>query len=155
MISVANMDIAGIAGRFAQFAQELIVSQSAGQPEFVIHDRRRTTTLLDYLLTYVDAITKPANPLDLVASHGSVHPVLDFPTDEAVHAISNMLVMDLLCRFKAAWLELTASQSINRASGLHEADVTRLKEIIANCRLFIELGEAEPTPPGSASTPRS
>ena len=149
MINVANMDIAGIAGRFAQYAGQLVVSQSAKQPEFIIHDRRRTTQLLDYLLTYVDAITKPANPLDLVASHGSVNQVLDFPSDETVHGVSNLLVMDLLCRFKAAWLELTQCQSINRASGLHEADVIRLKEIIANCRLFIELGETEPTTPGS------
>jgi hypothetical protein len=72
---------------------------------------------------------------------------LEFPTDEILHGIENLLLMDLLCRFKAAWVEVTGSQSKDRASGLLSHDIERLLAVIENCRLFIKLGEVTPDLP--------
>lgn len=140
-MNVANMDVAGLAGRLVQYARELMLSQSARQVEFSIHDRERCTTFLDRIILYIDAVCKPSNPLDLPRSHPTMHPCTVFPADEELHAIENALIMDLLCRFKAGWVEIVGSQSKDRASGILPADIGRMKALVENCRLFIELGE--------------
>ena len=139
--SVANFDIAGAADRIVTFARELIDSQSAKQAEFNVHDRTRATAYLERLEAFVEVIAKPANPLDLPKTHPSAYPVADFPADEQINAIENAEVRDLVRRFKAGYVELVQSQSKDRASGIFEADNTRLAALIENAKAIITFGQ--------------
>lgn len=138
--TVANFDIAGAADRIVTFANELIASQSARQAEFNVHDRDRASAYLDRLEAYVGVISEPANPLDLPKTHPTAYPVTDFPPDEQINAIENAEVRDLVRRFKAGYTELVKSQSKDRASGIFEADKTRLLTLIENARGIIAFG---------------
>jgi hypothetical protein len=138
--TVANFDIAGAADRIVTFANELIASQSARQAEFNVHDRDRSTAYLDRLENYVGVISEPANPLDLPKTHPTAYPVTDFPPDEEINAIENAEVRDLVRRFKAGYVELVQSQSKDRASGIFDADKTRLMTLIENARGIIAFG---------------
>ena len=66
------------------------------------------------------------------------------PTDDAeqINAIENAEVRDLVRRFKAAHVELTNSQSKDRATGIFESDRGRLEALIENARGMIEFGES-------------
>ena len=135
--TVANFDIAGAADRIVTFANELIASQSARQAEFNVHDRDRATAYLDRLEGYVGVISEPANPLDLPKTHPTAYPVTDFPPDDDINGIENAEVRDLVRRFKAGYVELVQSQSKDRASGIFDADKTRLMTLIENARGII------------------
>lgn len=139
-ISVANFDVAGAADRIVTFASEMIASQSARQVEFNAHDRDRATSYLERLESYVAVISSPANPLDLPKTHPSAYPVGDFPADENINAVENAEVRDLVRRFKAGYVELTESQSKDRATGIYEADKNRLEALIENAKGIIGLG---------------
>lgn len=139
--TVANFDVAGAADRIVTFSTELIASQSARQAEFNVHDRDRATAYLDRLQSYVDVISLPANPLDLPKTHPTAYPVTDFPLDDAINTIENAEVRDLVRRFKAGYVELVNSQSKDRASGIFEADKTRLLALIDNAKGIIAFGQ--------------
>ncbi len=139
--TVANFDIAGAADRIVTFASELIASQSARQAEFNVHDRERGIAYLDRLQSYVDIISQPSNPLDLPKTHPTSYPVTDFPADESINVIENAEVRDLVRRFKAGFVELVNSQSKDRASGIFEADKTRLIALIDNAKGIIAFGQ--------------
>lgn len=140
--SVANFDIAGAADRIVTFSREVIASQSARQAEFNEHDRARATAYLDRLESYVGVISNPANPLDLPKTHPSAYPIAEFPTDEEINVIENAEVRDLVRRFKAAHVELVNSQSKDRATGIFEADRSRLEALIENARGIIAFGQS-------------
>ena len=140
--SVANFDIAGAADRLVTFANEIIASQSARQAEFNEHDRERATAYLDRLESYVEVISNPANPLDLPKTHPTAYPIAEFPSDEQINAIENAEVRDLVRRFKAAHVDLTNSQSKDRATGIFESDRGRLEALIENARGMIDFGES-------------
>ena len=139
--SVANFDIAGAADRLVTFANEVIASQSARQAEFNEHDRERASAYLDRLESYVEVIANPSNPLDLPKTHPTAYPITVFPGDEQINAIENAEVRDLTRRFKAAHVELTNSQSKDRATGIFDADKVRLEALIENARGIIAFGE--------------
>jgi len=152
--SVANFDIAGAADRIVTFANEVLASQSARQAEFNLHDRDRASAYLDRLESYVSVIANPTDPLDLPKTHPSSYPVADFPTDEDINVIENAEVRDLVRRFKAAHVELVNSQSKDRATGIFEADRTRLEALIENARGIIAFGQTSvdlPENPGDVN----
>ncbi len=152
--SVANFDIAGAADRINAFARELIASQSARQAEFNAHDRDRATAYLDRLDSFVGVISNPSNPLDLPKTHPSAYPISDFPADEEINVIENAEVRDLVRRFKAAHVELVNSQSKDRATGIFEADRSRLEALIENARGIIAFGQTSvdlPENPGDVN----
>ena len=132
MSTVANFDIAGAADRIVTFANELIASQSARQAEFNVHDRDRATAYLDRLEAYVGVISQPANPLDLPKTHPTAYPVTDFPADEQINTIENAEVRDVVRRFKAGYVELTGSQSKDRASGIFDKRLGRARATIGD-----------------------
>ncbi len=152
--TVANFDIAGVVDRIVTFASELIASQSAVQAEFNVHDRGRASNYLDRLEAYVGVISEPDNPLDLPKTHPTAYPVTDFPPDEDINGIENAEVRDLVRRFKAGYIELVQSQSKDRASGIFDADKTRLMALIENARGIIAFAETSvdlPENPGDVS----
>ncbi len=141
MPEIANFDIAGACDRIVSFANELVGSQSAKQAEFTIHDRTRATAYLSRLENYVGVVSEPSNPLDLPKTHPGVFPVKEFVGDDAINAIENAELRDLVRRFKSAFIELLGSQSKDRASGLFEFDKQRLLALIENARGIITFGE--------------
>lgn len=140
-MNVANFDVAGAADRLVRYAQELIGSQSASQAEFNEHDRGRATQYLDRLLAYMIAVNQPDNPLDLPRTHPTAYPVDELPADENINAIENAEVRDLVRRLKAAYTELTQSQSKDRASGFMAQDQERISKLVENARKIIDLGQ--------------
>lgn len=139
-MQVKNFDVAGVVDRLARYASELVVSQSASNAEFNEHDRGRATKYLDRLTAYMDAVNTPANPLDLPKTHPTDYPVKDFTPDEAVNAIENAEVRDLVRRLKAAYTELSESQSRDRVSGFLVTDHDRIKALVENARNIVALG---------------
>lgn len=141
-MDVANFDVAGAGDRLTRYAAELIGSQSHGSAEFNEHDRKRATEYLDRLIAYMKAVNVPDSPLDLPKTHPTAYPIKDFAANEQINAIENAEVRDLVRRLKAAYMELTGSQSKDRASGFLAADLERIEKVIANAREIIKLGEA-------------
>lgn len=140
-MNVMNFDVAGAADRLVAYGKELIACQSARQAEFVIHDRERAAAYLDRLLAFMDAVNLPDNPLDLPKTHPTAYSVAVFPANEAIEAVENAEVKDLVWRLKAAYVEITESQSKDRASGFERADHERIKQLVENAREIIKLGE--------------
>lgn len=140
-MNVANFDVAGAADRLVRYGQELIGSQSAVQAEFNSHDRERAEQYLDRLIAYMGAVNQPENPLDLPRTHPTAYPVREFPADENIDSVENAEIKDLVRRLKAGYVELTGSQSKDRASGFMAQDQKRITELIANAREIIKLGE--------------
>lgn len=136
---VSNMDIAGLCDRTTLFARELIASQSAFNGGFFLEqDRARLTSYLDRLESFAAAAN--SQPLDLPRIHNVGFALLkQFPTDDAIEAVENQDVKDILRRFKALWIDMSESQSADLASGINRFDLQRFRAVIDSCRNLIAM----------------
>ena len=138
--TVANFDVATLAGYCVSFAKELIKSQSARQRDFIDADRNRALSYLDRIAEYAEltADTK----LDLPQSHPDAYPVPAFPPDGDIDSLENEIVKGVLRRFKASYREIRDSQSRDAAAGLHNADKGRIDALIEATRNLVNFGKA-------------
>jgi hypothetical protein len=142
MATVTNMDVAGLAEKFAIFANELRLSQSTGQIELNVHDQKRARVYLEYISKYMTWMCEPADPLDLPKAHPSTFIVRDFLTAEEIGLVENPIIKDILRRFNAAYIELVQGQSKDRSSSLTAPDRGRIESLIENCLGIVEFGVA-------------
>ena len=87
-VKINNMDIAGICDRLATYANALVNSQSAFNPDyFVESDKIQFATYLDKLETLISVISANA-PMDLPkVNGGGNYGLKEFPIDEILESL--------------------------------------------------------------------
>jgi hypothetical protein len=94
-------------------------------------------------------------PLDLPRIHNVGYALLkQFPTDDAIEAVENQDVKDILRRFKALWIDMSESQSADLASGINRFDLARFRAVIDSCRNLLAMAtESMDLPENQSNVP--
>ena len=59
-----------------------------------------------------------------------------------LNLIENADIRDIVRRFRSAWIESTGSQSADQTTGMHMADVERVKALMVSARNMLALAGA-------------
>lgn len=147
---INNMDIAGICDRIATYANSMINSQSAFNPDYFIEsDKIQCATYLDKLETLISIISANA-PMDLPKANGTGnHGLKEFPIDEILESVENQDIRDILRRFRAMWIDLSSCRSSDLSSGLNQYDLQIFTTLINSCRQILELSSVDTGMPAS------
>lgn len=143
-VKINNMDIAGICDRLATYANALVNSQSAFNPDyFVESDKIQFATYLDKLETLISVISANA-PMDLPkVNGGGNYGLKEFPVDEILESVENQDIRDILRRFRAMWIDFSSSRSADLSSGLNQYDLQIFTTLLNSCRQIIELSSTQ------------
>lgn len=143
-VKINNMDIAGICDRLATYANALVNSQSAFNPDyFVESDKIQFATYLDKLETLISVISANA-PMDLPkVNGGGNYGLKEFPVDEILESVENQDIRDILRRFRAMWIDSSSSRSADLSSGLNQYDLQIFTTLLNSCRQIIELSSTQ------------
>lgn len=158
MFTVANFDVSFLADHMVQFAKEMLACQSAGQAQFVVHDRTRATSFIEYLRQFTEFLSGTTDPLDLPKTHPGAYQMQDFPVAAEIEKVENLLIKAVIWRFQSGYQELAGSQSKDRSSGLISYDKDRLLSLCDNTISLIKQGETTldlPEYPGEATTTKT
>ena len=139
MATVKNMDVAGLADRLSEYGHQLRISQSAGQHRIIPGDKIRCASYLDRVDAYIESVVNTDQELDLPLTHPQGTPYNDFDAVEDVNKIENADIRDIVRRLRSAWIESTGSQSADQTTGMHTADVERVKALMVSARNMLTL----------------